>query len=109
MNSTPNLINPQRFHVLIPKVKGVIVLTNEVSVSPCGNTGTAVRLRKESKNEAIKKDRERNRQRKRERGRASEAETELERMAKAMQIAQPCFLFYIKAIGLIKYSTGITV
>lgn len=44
MNSTPNLINPQRFHVLIPKVKGVIVLTNEVNVSPGGNTGTAVRL-----------------------------------------------------------------
>lgn len=44
MNSTPNLINPQRFHVLIPKVKGVIVLTNEVNVSPSGNTGTAVRL-----------------------------------------------------------------
>lgn len=43
MNSTPNLINPQRFHVLIPKVKGVIVLTNEVNVSPSGNTGTAVR------------------------------------------------------------------
>lgn len=44
MNSTPNLINPQRFHVLIPKVKGVIVLTNEVNVSPGGNTETAVRL-----------------------------------------------------------------
>lgn len=39
MNSALNLINPQRFHVLIPKVKGVIVLTNEVSVSPSGNKG----------------------------------------------------------------------
>lgn len=38
MNSALNLINPQRFHVLIPKVKGVIVLTNEVSVPPSGNT-----------------------------------------------------------------------
>lgn len=37
MNSALNLINPQRFHVLIPKVKGVIVLTNEVSVPPSGN------------------------------------------------------------------------
>ena len=37
MNSAPNLINPQRFHVLIPKVKGVIVLTNEVSAPPGGN------------------------------------------------------------------------
>lgn len=37
MNSALNLINPQRFHVLIPKVKGVIVLTNEVSVRPSGN------------------------------------------------------------------------
>lgn len=39
MNSALNLINPQRFHVLIPKVKGVIVLTNEVSVPPSGNKG----------------------------------------------------------------------
>lgn len=39
MNSALNLINPQRFHVLIPKVKGVIVLTNEVNVPPSGNTG----------------------------------------------------------------------
>lgn len=46
MNSALNLINPQRFHVLIPKVKGVIVLTNEVSVPPSGNK------RKEEENTA---------------------------------------------------------
>lgn len=39
MNSALNLINPQRFHVLIPKVKEVIVLTNEVSVPPSGSKG----------------------------------------------------------------------
>lgn len=48
MNSAPNLINPQRFHVLIPKVKGVIVLTNEVNVPPSGNKGTGVRKRTET-------------------------------------------------------------
>lgn len=49
MNSALNLINPQRFHVLIPKVKGVIVLTNEVSVPPCGNKG-----KKECETEGVK-------------------------------------------------------
>lgn len=39
MNSALNVINPRRFHVLIPKVKGVIVVANEVSVPPSGNKG----------------------------------------------------------------------
>lgn len=50
MNSALNLINPQRFHVLIPKVKGVIVLTNEVSVPPSGNK------RKKEQNTASKRE-----------------------------------------------------
>lgn len=53
MNSAPNLINPQRFHVLIPKVKGVIVLTNEVNVLPSGNKGIVRDTETESKRSAF--------------------------------------------------------
>ena len=53
MNSAPNLINPQRFHVLIPKVKGVIVLTNEVNVPPSGNKGRVRETETESKRRAF--------------------------------------------------------
>lgn len=37
MNFGLKLINLRRFHVLIPKVKEVIVLANEVSVGLSGN------------------------------------------------------------------------